>query len=208
MPATREQRRENDKAPPSPPHMPPPPPRVGVAGREGRTAAPPPEDKAARWGGSGERVRDGLHDRAQEKQAPNRPHRGGHRGSARRVGRAMTGATRRAPHPSRRISAVPRASAVPATCLRRRKGSEGAPPPRPHLPHPPRKEARATGRRRGGKRDDGSGRRTPPPRTPRQGGEAEGRECGTVHTTVPKGSTRRASPNGGTAGGATAGRVG
>ena len=149
------------QAPPPPPHA-SAPPRVGDAGREGRTAAPPPEDKAARWGGSGERVRDGLHDRARGKQAPSRPQRGGHRGSERRVGRAMTGATRRAPHPGRRTSAVPRASAVPAMCLRRRKGSEGAPPPRPHLPHPPRKEARATGRRRGGKRDDGSGRRTPP----------------------------------------------
>ena len=56
--------------------------------------------------------------------------------------------------------------------------------------------------------DDGSGKRTPPPRTPRQGGEAEERECGTNHTTVPKGSTRRAGPNGGATGGATAGRVG
>ena len=48
----------------------------------------------------------------------------------------------------------------------------------------------------------------PPPRTPRQGGEAVERGCGTNHTTVPKGSTRRASPNGGTTGGATAGKVG
>ena len=49
----------------------------------------------------------------------------------------------------------------------------------------------------------------PPARTPRQGGEAAERECGTNHTTVPKGSTRRrASPNGGTTGGATAGKVG
>ena len=44
------------------------------------------------------------------------------------------------------------------------EGQRGrSPPPRPHLPHPPRAEARATGRRRGDKRDDGSGRRTPPP---------------------------------------------
>ena len=139
--ATRGQRQENDKAPP-PPHA-SAPPRVGVAGREGRAAAPPLQ-------------------------------RGGHRGSARSVDRAKTRATRRASHPSRRTSAVPRASAVPATCLRRRKGNEGAPPPppRPHLPHPPRTEARATGRRRGNKRDDGSGRRTPP----RRGGETEGRD--------------------------------
>ena len=138
MPATREQRRENDKPPPPPPHA-TAPQRVGVAGREGRTAAPPPGDKAARWGGSGGRVRDGLHDRAQEKQAPSRPQRGGHRGSERREGRAMTGTTWRAPHPSRRTSAVPRASVVPATCLRQRKGSEGAPPPPPPPPPTPTK---------------------------------------------------------------------
>ena len=122
-------------SPPPPTHA-SAPPTVGDAGREGRTAAPPPEDKAARWGGSGERVRDGLHDRAQGKQAPCRPQRGGHRGSERRLGRAMTGATRRAPLPSRRTSAAPRASAVPATCLRRRKGSEGAPPSPPPTPTP------------------------------------------------------------------------
>ena len=144
VPATREHRRENDKPPP-PPHA-SAPPRVGDAGREGRTAAPPPEDKAARWGGSGERVRDGLHDRAQEKQAPSRPQRGGHRGSERRVGRAKTGATRRAPHPSRRTSAVPRASAVPATCLHRRKGSEGAaPPPPPPSPTPTKERGEGNG---------------------------------------------------------------
>ena len=99
---------------------------------------------------------------------------------------------------------MPRASAVPATCLRRRKGNEGAPPPppRPHLPHPPRTEGRATGRWRGDKRDDGSGRRTPP-RGRRGGVERQRGE-----TTEPKGGTRRASPHGGTAGGATAGRVG
>ena len=148
------------------------PPRVGVAGREGRAAAPPHQ-------------------------------RGGHRGRARSVDRAKARATRRASHPSRRTSAVPRASAVPATCLRRRKGNEGAPPPpRPHLPHPPRTEARATGRWRGDKRDDGSERRTPP-RGHRGGVERQRGE-----TTVPKGGTRRASPHGGTAGGATAGRVG
>ena len=138
------------------------PPRVGVAGREGRAAAPPLQ-------------------------------RGGHRGRARSVERAKTRATRRASHPSRRTSAVPRASAVPATCLHRRKGNEGAPPPpRANLPHPPRTEARATGRWRGDKRDDGSGRRTPP-RGRRGGVERQRGE-----TTVPKGGNRRA----------TAGRVG
>ena len=120
---------------PPPPHA-SAPPREGDAGREGRTAAPPPEDKAARWGRSGERVRDGLRDRAQGKQAPCRTQREGHRGSERRVGRAMTGATRRAPLPCRRTSAEPRASAMPATCLRRRKGSEGAPPSPARTPTP------------------------------------------------------------------------
>ena len=123
---------------PPPPHT-SAPPRVGDEGREGRTAAPPPEDKAARWGGSRERVRDGPHDRARRKHAPCKPPLGGPRGSERRVGRATTGATRHAPHPSRGTSAAPRASAVPATCLRRRKDSEGAPPPPPRTP-PPNKE--------------------------------------------------------------------
>ena len=96
---------------------------------------------------------------------------------------------------------------VPVPCLRRAYAGGRAtrahpPPPRPHLPHPPRTEARATGRWRGDKRDDGSGRRTPP-RGRRGGVERQRGE-----TTVPKGGTRRASPHGGTAGGATAGRVG
>ena len=96
---------------------------------------------------------------------------------------------------------------VPVPCLRRAYAGGRAtrahpPPPRPHLPHPPRTEARATARWRGDKRDDGSGRRTPP-RGRRGGVERQRGE-----TTVPKGGTRRASPHGGTAGGATAGRVG
>ena len=150
---------EGKRQGPPPPHA-SAPPRVGVAGREGRAAAPPLQ-------------------------------RRGHRGSARSVGRAKTRATRRAPHPSRRTSAVPRASAVPATCLRRRKGNQGAPPPRPHLPHPPRTEARATGRRRGGKRDDGSGRRTPPGDTAAGwGGKGTRRPC-------PRGARAVQAPRGG-----------
>ena len=85
------------------------PPRVGVAGRDGRAAAPPHQ-------------------------------RGGHRGRARSVDRAKARATRRASHPSRRTSAVPRASAVPATCLRRRKGNKGAPPPPSPPPPAPTKD--------------------------------------------------------------------
>ena len=107
----------------------------------GEKRPPPPEDKAARWGGSGERVRDGPHDRARRKHAPCKPQRGGHRGSERRVGRAMTGATRLAPPPPpcRGTSAAPLACAVLATCLRQRTDSEDAPPPTPFSPTHPRK---------------------------------------------------------------------
>ena len=73
-----------------------------------------------------------------------------------------------------------RACVVPATCVLQREDDKGD------------------------KGDDGSGTRTPPPRTTRQGGEAAERGCGTDHTTVPTGSTRRASPSMGTTGGATA----
>ena len=123
----------------SPPPPTSAPPRVGDEGREGRTAAPPPEDKVARWGGSGERVRDGPHHRARRRHAPCKPQRRGHRGSERRVRRATTGATRQALLPCRGTSAAPRACAVLATCLRRRTDSEGAPPPPPPS-SPPTKE--------------------------------------------------------------------
>ena len=121
------------KAPPPHTHT-SAPPKVGDEGREGRTAPPPPpEDKAARWGSSGERVRDGPHDRARRKHAPCKPQRGGRRGCERRVGRATKGFTRHAPPPCRGASAAPRACAMLATCLRQRTDSEDAPPP----PSPP-----------------------------------------------------------------------
>ena len=180
-----------------PPHHATAPPRVGDAGREGRTTAPPPEDKAARWAGSGERVRDGLHDRAQEKQAPSRPQRGGHWGSERRVGRAMTWAARRAPHPSRRTSAVPRASAVPATCLRRRKGSEGAPPPAPttHTHQGKRRGQRGEGEGARGMTVAGGG---PPPRRHR-GRVGRQRDESAERTTrpCPRGACAVQAPTGG-----------
>ena len=126
--------------------------------KEGRGGQPPPppEDKAARWGGSGERVRDGPHDRARRKHAPCRPQRGGHRGCERWVGRATTGATRQAPPPPpcRGTSAAPRACAVLATCLRQRTGSEGAPPPTPFSPTHPGK---GRGQRGGGEGTWGGG---------------------------------------------------
>ena len=173
------------------------PPRVGDAGRGGaKSAPPPPEDKAAGWGGSGERVRDGPHDRARREHAPCKPQRGDHWGCEHRVGRATTGATRHAAPPAE--GQVPRL--VPAPCLRRAcdmratKGRRQAPPP--HTPPPPQGWGMKVGR---------GGQRPPPPEmTKRQGGEAAERGCGTDHTTVPVGSTRRASPSGGGTGGANA----
>ena len=117
-----------------------------------RGPPPPPEDNAAGWGGSGERVRDGPHDRAQREHAPCEPQRGGHRGCDRRVGRATTGATRLAPPPPPAQGQVPRL--VPAPCSRRayaRGQAARKPPPPPHrlLLHPPTKGARTARRQRG-----------------------------------------------------------
>ena len=130
VPATCVLQREDAKPPPPPTHTPPPPRgwEMTVAER-----GPPPEDKAAGWGGSGERVRDGPHDRVRGEHAPCKPQRGDHRGGDRRVGRATTGATGQAPPPPtcRGTSAAPRACTVLAMCLRQRTGSEKAPPPPP-----------------------------------------------------------------------------
>ena len=155
---------------PPPPHT-SAPPRVGDAGRGGRKAPPPPEDKAAGWGGSGQRVRDGPHDRARREHAPCKPQRRDHRGCERRVGRATTGATRDAPPPAE--GQVPRL--MPAPCLRRAcdmcatKGRRQAPPP--HTPPPPQGWGVKVGR---------GGQRPPPPRgqsgkVGRQGREGAGR---------------------------------
>ena len=157
VPATCVQRREDDKPPP--PHTTPPPQGWGVKVGRGGKPPPPPEDKAARWGGIGERVRDGPHDRARRKHAPCKPQRGRHRGCERRVGRAMTGATRQAPPPtSRGTSAAPRACAVLATCLRQRTDSEDAPPPPPSPPPTQERgadsEETARGQGGGGQRTD------------------------------------------------------
>ena len=160
---------------------------------------PPPEDKAAGWGGSGERVRDGPHGRARRGHAPYKPQRGDHRGCERRVERATTGATRHPPPPLHRdrcrASCLRRACVVLATCVQRREDDNASPPT--HTPPPP--QGWRMRERRGGQRPP------PPPRTKRQGGEAAERGCGTDHTTVPEGSTRRASPSGGGTGGANAG---
>ena len=103
--------------------------------------------------------------------------------------------------PCRGTGAAPRACAVLPSCLRH-ACNEGKttspPPPPPHTSAPPRVG------------DEGrEGRTAPPaPRTKRQGGEAAERGCGTDHTTVPEGSTRRASPSGGAPGVRTQGREG
>ena len=103
------------------------------------------------------------------------------------------------PPPCRGTGAAPRACAMLASCLRH-ACNEGKttspPPPNTHTSAPPRVG------------DEGREGRTappPPPRTKRQGGEAAERGYGTDHTTVPEGSTRRASPSGGGTGGANAG---
>ena len=188
---------ETTRAPPPPP--PPPPRGWGMQVGGGEKRPPPPEDKAAGWGGSGERVRDGPHDRARREHALCKPQRGDHRGCERRVGRATTGATRHAPPPCRGTGAAPHACAVLASCLRHacNEGKTTSPPlPRTHTSAPPRV---------GGEGREGRTAPPPPPRTKRQGGEAAERGCGTDHTTVPVGSTRRASPSGGGTGGANAG---
>ena len=60
---------------PYPPHTPPPPQGWGMQVGAGEKR-PPPEDKAAGWGGNGERMRDGPHDRARREHAPCMPQRG------------------------------------------------------------------------------------------------------------------------------------
>ena len=198
VPATCVLRREDDKPPP-PPHT-SAPPRMGDEGMGGRKAPPPPEDKAAGWGGSGERVRDGPRDRARGERALCMPQRGDHRGCERRVGRATTGAARQGPPPLQRdkcrASCLRRACVVPATCVLRREDDKGAPPPPPpHTSAPPRVGDDSRGGRKA----------APPPRTTRQGGEAAERGCGTGRMTEPEGSTCRASSLRGTTGGENAG---
>ena len=160
VPATCVLRTEDDKGA-HPPHTPPPPQGWGMQVGGAESAPPPPEDKAAGWGGSGERVRDGPHDRARREHAPCKPQRGDHRGCARRVGRATTGATRQAPLPCRGTGAAPRACAVLASCLRHAcYEGKTTPPPPPHTPPPPQGWGMQVG---------GGGRPPPhpPPRTKR-----------------------------------------
>ena len=118
-------------------------------------------------------------------------------------GEGREGPKEKTPPPPLQPSASPRACVVLASCLRHAcyegKTTRAPPPPPPtHTAPPPQGWGMKVGG--GGKRPP-----PPPPRTKRQGGEAAERGCGTDHTTVPVGSTRRASPNVGTTGGANSG---
>ena len=92
--------------------------------------------------------------------------------------------------PCRGTGAAPRACAVLASCLRHacNEGKTTSPPP-PHTPPPPQGWGMKAGR--------GGHRPPPPPDDKAARWEAAERGCGTDHTTVPVGSTRRASPTGG-----------
>ena len=183
-------------APLPPPHT-PAPPRVGDAGRGGRKAAPPRGQRGRvgrqRREGAGRTTRPSPK-RARAVQAP----AGGPPG-VRTQGRKGDDGSHKACSPPLqrdrcRASCLRRACVVPATCVQRREDDK--PPPPTHTSAPPRVG------------DEGrEGRTAPPPplRTKRQGGEAAERGCGTDHTTVPEGSTRRASPSGGGTVGANAG---
>ena len=98
----------------------------------GAKSDPPPEDNAAGWGGSGKRVRDEPHDRAQREHAPCKPQRGDNWGCDRRKGRVTTGATRQAPPPQQRDKC--RASCLRRACdvLTPEDGQRGRPPPAPY----------------------------------------------------------------------------
>ena len=198
------QRREDNKPPP--PHTPPPPQGWGM--KEGRGGQRPPLPRTKRQDGEAAGRGCGTdHTTVPEGSTRRASPSGGGTGGANAEWEGRRRGPRGVPH-SPTEGQVPRH--VPAPCLRRAyaggRTARAPPPPHPQLPHPPRKGARTVRGRRGDMGDDGNGMRTPPPRTPRQGAVERG--CGTNHTTVPKGSTRRASPNGGTTGGATAGKVG
>ena len=97
--------------------------------------------------------------------------------------------------PPPRSSQVPHPVLVSCLCPVRPVSRACVPPP-PPTPAPPR----AGNAGRGGRKAT-----PPPPRTTRQGREAAVGGCRTDHPTVPEEGTRRASPGGGTTGGASAG---
>ena len=143
--------------PPPPTHLRPPKGWGMKVGRGGQRP-PPPEDKVASWGGSGERLRDGPHDRARRKHAPCKPQRQGAL-AVRTQGRKGDDGRHTASPPPPAEGQVPRL--VPAPCLRRayaRGLTARTPPPAdPLLLLPPKKGARTARRQRG---DMGGGQRT------------------------------------------------
>ena len=198
VPATCVLRREDDKGAPPPTHT-SAPPRVGDAGRGGRKAAPPRGQSGKvgrqRREGAGRTTR-ACPKRARAVQAP----AGGPPGVRTQGRKGDDGSHTACPPPCRGTGAAPHACAVLASCLRHacNEGKKTRPPP-PHTPPPPQGWGVKVGR---------GGQRPPPPRTKRQGEEEAERGCGTDHTTVPVGRTRRASPSGGGTGGANAGYEG
>ena len=126
------------QAPPPPPHA-SAPPRVGDAGREGRTAAPPPGDKAVRWGGSG-----GGGCGTGCTTAPKRnKRRAGPSGGGTGGANAERARRRRGPRGGPHTPAEGRVPChVPVSCLRRayaRGRAARAPPPPPPPPPTPTK---------------------------------------------------------------------
>ena len=97
---------------------------------------PPPEDKAARWGGSGERVRDGLHDRAQGKQGPNRPQRGGAPGERTQSGKGDDGGHAACPTPQQKDKCRATCQCRACDVLTPEEGQRGRPTPPPPTPTP------------------------------------------------------------------------
>ena len=165
----------------------------------GERTPPPPEDTAVGWGGSGTRVRDEPHDRAQREHAPCKPQRGDHRGCNRRRGRVTTGATQQAPPPQAE-GQVPRP--VPAPCLRRAcaigRTARTPPPPGPLLLYPPTKRARTARRQRG---DMGGGRGQKKKQTTKDTNTPEqGQTAGADGTWREPGGTARGAGQGDTPG--------
>ena len=107
-------------------------------------------------------------------------------------------AQREPPPPPLQPSASPRGCVVPTSCLRR--ACNGGEVKREPLPSPD-----TTAPPRAGNAGREGAKSPPPPRATRQGGEAEVGGFGTSHTTVPVEGARRASPGGGTTGGAGVG---
>ena len=197
--------------PPPPPPTCLRPPKGGGCTKGGADSGSPSRGQSGTMGGQrGEGAGRTARPRPREASAEQVP-AGGAPGERTQGGQGDDGGHAACPTPQQKDKCRATCQCRACDVLTPEEGQRGRPPP------PPAPTSHTHQGKRRGQRGEGEGARgmtaagggpPPPPGTPRQGGEAEGREYGTVHTTVPKGSTRRASPNGGTAGGATAGRVG